>query len=226
MIRYCCALPFNLNSNVIMQISYRITKYCVYKMRMFNHSLHFIETKAVLEGRGFKPNFLVRNADNSLVHPKLTGFNCGTVSGHSQGSLIALELSITAASKFSSNERSHVFPPKYIRTAKTVKCCWYIRQVKPIRCFCTSLWRVSFSPVNAAILPDRLLSVWMQPLYNRLDRICQNDALGMLLKIFHKRTVGVWQLGMIGECRRHTSSSYCLVHRLFRAVIVDCTAKF
>ncbi len=62
MIRYCCALPFNLNSNVIMQISYRITKYCVYKMRRFNHSLHFIETKAVLEKRGFKPNFLVRCA--------------------------------------------------------------------------------------------------------------------------------------------------------------------
>ena len=60
MIRYCCVLPFNLSSNVIMKISYRITKYCVYKMRMFNHSLHFIETKPVLEGRGFKPNFLVK----------------------------------------------------------------------------------------------------------------------------------------------------------------------
>jgi len=42
-----------------MQISYRITKYCVYKMRMFNHSLHFIETKAGHWRRGFKPNFLV-----------------------------------------------------------------------------------------------------------------------------------------------------------------------
>ena len=27
---------------------------------IFNYSLHFVEIKAVLEGRGFQPNFLVK----------------------------------------------------------------------------------------------------------------------------------------------------------------------
>ena len=68
MIRYWCALPFNLNSNVIIQISYRITKHYVYKMRMFNHSLHFIETKAVLEGRGFRPQIFGKEQVQSWTH--------------------------------------------------------------------------------------------------------------------------------------------------------------
>ena len=34
------------------------TKKCVHKVRIFNNFLHFVEIKAVLEGRGFRPNFL------------------------------------------------------------------------------------------------------------------------------------------------------------------------
>ena len=41
-------------------------------MRMFNHSLHFIETKAVLLGRGFKPNFLVNKMSEIVVRSLFT----------------------------------------------------------------------------------------------------------------------------------------------------------
>ena len=55
MIRYWCALPFNLNSNVIMQTSYRIYEKLRSQICIFNNPLQFVEIKAVLEGRGFRP---------------------------------------------------------------------------------------------------------------------------------------------------------------------------
>lgn len=58
MIRYWCALPFNLNSNVIMQTSYRIYEKQRSQICIFNNPLQFVEIKAVLEGWGFRPKIL------------------------------------------------------------------------------------------------------------------------------------------------------------------------
>ncbi|MEY3868436.1 MAG: hypothetical protein RLZZ338_2327, partial [Cyanobacteriota bacterium] len=33
------------------------TEHCIRKVHIFNNCLHFIEIKAVLEGRGFRPMF-------------------------------------------------------------------------------------------------------------------------------------------------------------------------
>jgi hypothetical protein len=42
-------------------------KHYLYRMCLLNNSLHFgIEIKAVLEGRGFRPNFLGKNREEII----------------------------------------------------------------------------------------------------------------------------------------------------------------
>jgi len=47
------------------------TKKCVHKVRIFNNYLHFVEIKAVLEGRGFRPKFLGKRSIVPVQHFKM-----------------------------------------------------------------------------------------------------------------------------------------------------------
>ena len=38
----------------------------------------------------------------------------------------------------------------------------YIRNIEPVWCFCSPLWRIDRSPINARVLTDAVASIWVQ----------------------------------------------------------------
>lgn len=76
---------------------------------------------------------------------------------------------------------------------------------------------VGLSPIDAAILANGVVAVGTALVEPREDGVCEEDALGVFLKVFHEGSIRLRQLGVIGQWFGEVVEvEHCLSSKIFR----------